>query len=259
MKTLDIMKRAALATAVSIATSSAVLAESYQAEAYASTLNAIVISAGSPTVQYYVDNAAGTASNKSGTGLDAEVPLFKSGGWTFDFTNPAAVTFTGNLQMGDYKTQVIVGAPTQSDARQTFYGVVHSFSGVGTYDEGTNIFSYTKLAGTANSGGGSVYSADSAATCANGQTSFLSNICDGFAASSRDWEGLSIQFIFSEDRSSFGGYFQGIDKFQTVGGSATITWAVSSVPVPAAAWLFGSGLIGMAGAAAHRRRRDIAA
>jgi hypothetical protein len=252
------IKKLTLAASLSVVASPAVFAESYNAQAYASLVNAITLSAASPTSQYYVSDAAGTASNKSGTGIDAPIALFKASDWTFDFTNPAAVVFAGNLQMGDYKTQTNVGAPTLSDARQTFTGVVQSFSGVGAYDEATNTFTYTKLAGAANSGGGSVYSAGTPATCANGQTHILTKICENFAASSRDWEGLYVNLVFSEDRSSFGGYFQGTDKFPTVGGSATITWAVSSVPVPASAWLFGSGLLGMMGAAARKRSRSAA-
>lgn len=253
------LKKLALAASLSIVASPAAFAESYNGQAYASLLNAITISAASPTSQYYVSDAAGTASNTSGTGINAPIALLKGSDWTFDFTNPAAVTFTGNLQLGNYKTQTNVGSPTPSDARQTFTGVVQSFSGVGTYDEATNTFTYTKLAGAANSGGGSVYSAGAPATCTNGQTHILTKICDNFAANSRDWEGLFVQLVFSEDRSSFGGYFQGTDKFPTVGGSSTITWAVSSVPVPASAWLFGSGLLGMMGAAARKRSRSATA
>jgi hypothetical protein len=41
--------------------------------------------------------------------------------------------------------------------------------------------------------------------------------------------------------------------FNGVTGNWTITGVVSAVPVPAAAWLFGSGLLGLVGVARRRR------
>jgi hypothetical protein len=257
---MNTIRKCGVAALLSIATSPAALAAghsyNYSGEAYASVLNAFQVNAASPHSMYYVDNAAGTASNTSGAGIHAPVGLYRATGWTFDFSNPAAVAFTGHLQLGDYKVQTNMGSPTTADGRQTYTGVVHSFSGVGSYDEGTNTFTYIRPSAGPNTGGGSVYSAATPASCANGQGSFFFNVCAVFAAGTRDWEGLELKFFFSEDRTRFAGQLQGIERSGTAAGmnTTTINWAIDAeVPVPAAAWLFGSGLLGLA--VARRRRR----
>jgi hypothetical protein len=236
-------------------------AASYSGNAYTSATNAIQVQAVPSSVTtgiYYVDNAAGTASNPSGTGIDAPVSLLKTSGWNFDFTNPTAVTFSGYLALGDYKTQVKTTGASSSDGRQSYYGVNHLFSGVGTYDEATNTFSYVKVAGASNSGGGSSYEASAPALCVNGASTPAVNVCVRFNAATREWEGLALSFVFSEDRSSFSGALTGYEKsgVNIALNTTVLNWtvtAVETVPVPAAAWLFGSALLGMAGVRARRR------
>jgi len=70
--------------------------------------------------------------------------------------------------------------------------------------------------------------------------------------------------VFSADKSSFAGSLVGTDKSGSglTANTTTINWQISgavpppvtpTVPVPAAAWLFGSGLLGLAGTARRRR------
>ncbi|HSB96097.1 MAG TPA: VPLPA-CTERM sorting domain-containing protein [Spongiibacteraceae bacterium] len=205
---------------------------------------------------WYVDLASGPATNKTAPAIQ----MVKASGWTFDFTNLAAVTFTGNIQYGDYRTQTTAQAlAILLDGRQSYTGVTQSFSGTGAYDEATNTFTFTKLPGAVNGGGASVYSETAAATCVNGVTSSLGKVCTSFSTASKNWEGLALSFVFSEDRSAFSGTLAGTD---TSGGglslnTTTINWQIAAaqpaVPVPAAAWLFGSGLIGLTGMARRRR------
>jgi hypothetical protein len=250
------MKKLALAAAVSAIMTSPAFAVSWyypgsaKSGIAANQLQSIVVSAGAATSVYYVDNASGTASNKTAPAIQ----LTKTSNWTFDFTNLAAVTFTGNIQYGSYKTQTnVTGFPT-IDGRQTYVGVTQSFSGTGSYNEATNTFTYNYMNGTTNGGGGSVQTQTSA-SCANGATSILGKVCTSFTQASAAWEGLSLNFVFAENRLSFAGSLQGTD---TSGASLSanttkINWQIQAVPVPAAAWLFGSALVGLAGTARRRR------
>jgi hypothetical protein len=250
------MKKLALAAAVSAIVTSPAFAVSwyYPGSATSGTaaapLQSIVVSAGASTSVYYVDNAASTASNKTAPAIQ----MVKTSIWTFDFTNLAAVTFTGNIQYGSYKTQTnVTGLPT-IDGRQTYVGVTQSFSGTGSYNEATNTFTYTKAPGSVNAGGASVQTQTSA-TCANGATNILGKVCTSFTQASANWEGLALNFVFAEDKLSFAGTLQGTDTSGSglTANTTKINWQIQAVPVPAAAWLFGSGLLGLAGTARRRR------
>ncbi|HSB98214.1 MAG TPA: VPLPA-CTERM sorting domain-containing protein [Spongiibacteraceae bacterium] len=249
------MKKLALATAVSALIASPSFA-AYTGTATSGTVAnqqaSIVVSGPAATNVYYVDPASGAASNLA----TPAVQLVKTSNWTFDFTNLAAVSFTGNIVYGDYSTQTSV--PSLSiDGRQTFTGVTQSFSGSAVYNESTNVLLFIWPA--ASGSGGSVQT-QTASSCVNGNTSPSGNVCDTFAALTPSWEGLNLRFVFTEDRSSFAGTVTGFD---TSGSGAskitnTINWQVAAaapaVPVPAAAWLFGSGLLGLATAARRKSK-----
>jgi hypothetical protein len=251
------MNKLALAAAVSAIMTSPAFAVSwyYPGSATSGTaadpLASIVVSAGSATNVYYVDPASGTASNKTAPAIQL---INKTSNWTFDFSNLAAVTFTGNVVYGDYKSQTNVTGSVTIDGRQSYTGVTQSFSGTGAYDEATNTFTYNFMNNTVNTGGASVQTQTSA-SCANGQTSLLGKVCTSFTQATPAWEGLALNFVFAEDRLSFAGTLQGTDTSGTglTSNTTKINWQVQAVPVPAAAWLFGSGLIGLAGAARRRR------
>lgn len=225
-----------------------------------------VNTAGSTVNIGYVDPASGAASNPS----TPAIQLTRSSAWMFDFTNPAAVSFTGALYLGDYRVQTDI--PVVSvDGRQTFTGVVQSFSGTGAYDEATNTFTYQFYNAVRAGGGGSVYSAAAVARCQDGRTSILGKVCQHYAvAATPAWEGLALNFVFAEDKSSFTGSLQGRDTSGLAGSGLThlsslVNWHVweeptalseqSAVPVPASAWLFGSGLLGLFAKAGRRHRR----
>jgi hypothetical protein len=248
------MKKLALVTAISaLATSTAFAAPApYTGQAKSGTsanqAASVVVSAGSATNVWYVNSPLTTSVSTA-----PAVQLTVASNWTFDFTNLAAVTFTGNVVYGDYKTQTTVPG-IGIDGRQTFTNVVQSFSGVGSYNEATNTFTYTKAVGTRNGGGASIQTQSSSA-CANGKTSILGKVCDSFSSASKAWEGLQLTFVFAENRSSFSGALKATD---TSGSglslnTTTINWQISAIPVPASAWLFGSALLGLAGTARRRK------
>lgn len=254
------MNKLALATAISaLAASSAFAAPvGYIGQAKSGTtanqLQSVVVVAGSPTSVWYVNNALPAASNITSPAIQLTV----GSNWTFDFSNLAAVSFTGTVVYGDYKTQTSVTGLATVDARQTYTNVVQTVSGIGAYNEATNTFTFTKALGAVNGGGASVQTQTSS-TCANGKTSILAKACDSFATASKNWEGLALNFVFAEDRTSFAGSLKATDTSGSglTRNTTTINWQVGAeVPVPAAAWLFGSALVGLAGTA---RRRKVAA
>lgn len=256
------MKQLPLAAAVALAT----VAMSSQAAVYTSvaTSNAPTATP-KPIVTVLSSSLAGSSNtfytNPTPGGASVStapaIQLIRSGGWTFDFTNLAAVTFTGEIEYGNYETQTNVSSLAGSMQGHIVYtGVTQSFSGVGSYNEATNTFTYVKAAGASNSGGGSVYSATAPATCKSVGTVSSNTVCGGWALGTPAWEGLNLNFVFSEDRSTFSGKLIGTEKSQvsgvpligTVTTTTTMNWnIVGEVPVPAAAWLFGSALVGLAG------------
>jgi hypothetical protein len=253
------MKKLALVTAVSTLVASGAYAApvAYNGEAKSGTaanpLNSIVVQAGASTSVYYVDYASGAASNKT----TPAIQLIRATNWTFDFANPAAVAFSGTIVYGDYRTQTNVSGVPTIDGRQSFTGVTQTVSGVGSYDEATNTFTFVNPMGEVNAGDASVHTQTSA-SCANGQTNFLGKVCTSFTQATPAWEGLTLSFVFSEDRSAFAGSLIANDTSGSglTRNTTTINWQVAAeVPVPAAAWLFGSGLVGLAGAARRRSKK----
>lgn len=190
----------------------------------ANPLASVAVSAGATTNVYYVDAGAGTASDKSA----APLQLVKTSNWTFDFSNPAAVKFTGNIVYGDYKSQTNVTGMATIDGRQSYTGVTQAFSGSGAFDAATNTFTYTYMNDKVNGGGASVQT-QSSASCANGATSFLGKVCGSFATATPAWEGLTLKFVFAADKSTFSGVLQGTDTSGSgiTANSTKINWQIS--------------------------------
>jgi hypothetical protein len=161
--------------------------------------------------------------------------------------------------MGTYKTQtyVEVNTNTKIDGRQSYTGVTINMTGVGAYNEATNTFTFNYFNTIVNGAGASTTTETAPATCANGGTSALGKVCTSFATASKGWEGLALNFVFAEDRSSFAGTLTATDTSGSgiSRNTTTVNWQVQAVPVPAAAWLFGSGLVGLAGAARRRSKK----
>jgi hypothetical protein len=220
------------------------------------TSNGIGEAANTPTVTYYVNNTLSSASNKTSPTPPPPNPytLVVSGDWCIDTTSG---DFSGNIAYGDYKMQTnMTGIPT-IDGRQTFVGVNQAFSGTGSM--GTSSGGLPTIAFSYFSTGGVSTQTQTSSTCANGQTNILAKVCTSFATATKNWEGLSFLFTFDATYYTFTGSLLAVD----VRGSSllltttTYAWTIDgidppAVPVPAAAWLFGSALIGLAGASRRR-------
>jgi hypothetical protein len=189
----------------------------------ANPLASIVISAKATTNAFYVDPASGPASDKTAPAIQ----LSKASQWTFDFTDPAAVKFKGNIVYGDYRTQTSVTGMATIDGRQSYEGVTQAFSGTGTFDPATNTLTYTYTNKTSNGGGASVQTQKSS-SCVNGKTSMLGEVCKSFASATPAWEGLSVKFVFAADKSSFSGMLQGTDTSGSglTANSTEVNWLV---------------------------------
>jgi hypothetical protein len=250
------MNKLALSAAISAVLAAPAFAANYTSVATSGTaadpLASISVQAGATTNVWYVDNASGTASNKS----EPAIQLVKSGDWSFDLVTGA---FTGNILYGDSKTQTAVTTPA-IDGRQTYVGVNQAFAGTGTWVTATQ-FTYTFFNPTVNGAGASTQTQTSS-SCENGQTNFLGKVCTSFATATPSWEGLTLDFVFSADYSTFSGTLTGTDTSGSgiSRNTTTINWQIAGtaapeVPVPAAAWLFGSGLVGLAGMARRRSKK----
>jgi hypothetical protein len=253
------MNKLALSAAISAIMATPAFAVDYTTTATSGTaadpLASIVVQAGAATSVWYVDNASGTASNTS----EPAIQLVKTGDWTFDLTTGA---FTGNIAYGDYKTQTAVTTPA-IDGRQSYVGVNQAFAGTGTWVTATH-FTLDFFNPTVNGAGASTQTQTSS-SCANGATNFLGKVCTSFATATPSWEGLALDFMFSADHSSFTGTLRATDTSGSgiSRNTTTINWQIAGegevapeVPVPAAAWLFGSGLVGLAGVARRRMKKQ---
>jgi hypothetical protein len=190
----------------------------------ANPLASIVISAKATTAAFYVDPASGPASNKTAPAIQ----LTKDSQWSFDFSNPAAVKFKGNIVYGDYRTQTSVTGMATIDGRQSYEGVTQSFEGTGTFDAATNTLTYTFLNKTSNGGGASSQTQKSS-SCTNGKTSMLGEVCKSFATATPAWEGLTLKLVFAADKSSFNGTLQATDTSGSglTANSTEVNWQVA--------------------------------
>ena len=221
------------------------------------TSNGIVVTASATTNVYYV-NTTSTASHTSNPGPST---LIVTGDWCIDTTTGE---FEGNIAYGSYKTQTnVTGFPT-IDGRQTFTDVNQHFEGTAVWDnvpaQPTLTFTYMN---TVVNGGGASTQSETSSSCANGKTSLLGKVCSAFSTASKNWEGFKFSFVFNNStKYSFTGTMEGTDTSGSglASNSTAIKWNVAgidppAVPVPAAAWLFGSALVGLAGAARRRHRK----
>ena len=113
----------------------------------------------------------------------------------------------------------------------------------------TNIFSYTLASAGAKTSGASTANSTSA-SCQNVATSFFGQVCSTWAGTTADYEGITLDFLFIEDRSSFTGTTDAIEQSGSglTANTTTVSFIIAGTsPVPAAAWLFGSALIGLVG------------
>ncbi len=182
-----------------------------------------------------------------------------SGDWDFTF-NGGTVDFSGEIYLGDYSTYTAASfLGSNMDGTITYVGASHLVSGTGNWDAGTNTLTYNVM-GASGSGVASDYS-ETSSSC-TGTGSIASNtVCGTASQVDPDWEGLTLSFVFSGDLSSFSGSIVGTSQSGTSLAANTTDFnytiagtELTPVPVPAAAWLFGSALLGLAGVGRRRAK-----
>lgn len=193
-------------------------------------------------------DSTGTVTNTY-TAPSANPPV--SGTWEIDQANGA---FSGNMYLGDYTTytSVSVGILGSMNGTNVFADVNHDItSGTGSWS-GTS-YTYSIATGGSNSGIASTYTNDVANSSCTGSGSVFGNtVCGTQGNTTGAWEGITINLDFASDFSSFTGTVTAVETSGSgiTSNTATSTYnvaGVSEVPVPAAAWLFGSALVGLAG------------
>ena len=177
-----------------------------------------------------------------------------TGDWSFDWTTPTTVDFVGELDMGSFiQSMTVVDG---GDFFGTMDGTIstndanHAFSGTAAWDDGTKTLSYSFL-GASNSGAGSTYTETSSSCTDNGEI-FGNTICGTWAATTAEWEGFDLTLVFAPDLSTYAGTLIANENSGDglTASTTLITYSIAgtnAIPVPAAAWLFGSALVGLAG------------
>jgi len=231
---------------------------------------------GSDIVINIWDNDSGTAGFTQDTGLNVgswnpansfSITLNTAGSLaafnqnsTGTFWNVVAAKGNGTTGTNIYYTSTQTNGPTAGDTGgsiQTAVGnAVTDYSGLSTHSGNTF--------GASSTGKTTSVASDAPAGWA-GQLSqgggVLNDPTDQFADSTGSSTSSSMFFeslnASSASTSVYNGYWT--LSFNGTGGSATsatLTWTPTAVPLPAAVWLFGSGVLGLAGIG---RRRAMAA
>lgn len=206
------------------------------------------------------------------TGIDVKVssgstkvtndpaPLPVSGQWTFDFSGGNTVDFTGVIEMNklaQYNSITNVSVPIfgSMSGTITYEGAFHTIAGTGSWDADTRTLTYSLPSGGANSSIGSVYQ-ETSSSCSGSGSVLGNSVCGTWQNTTPEWEGFNLELTFSANMDSFTGVLKAIEQSGsglTANTTTTTFELVGEVPVPAAAWLFGSGLVGLAGIARRRR------
>lgn len=189
-------------TIIRISTAIALLSASLVSHADYSTsgtAGAVEVKASAKVNFFYTAATDGSSS----TSYQAISPSI-DGDWTFDFSDPSKVAFTGNIHLGNYETQTNVTGFAVIDGHFVFTNGNHAISGIGSYDEASNTFTFSLPSKGPNSNNGSVFSSDSV-SCKNGKTSFFAKICKTWKGTTGHWEGVAIKLKFSKDRRNFEG------------------------------------------------------
>lgn len=131
----------------------------------------------------------------------------------------------------------------------------NTISATGTFDDGV----LTGGTGTVSFGSGS----GNSLTLNVGSSTFVasddSNYGSGYpqlSLNSGTFDGLNVSILFGA-ASSFDSLNSWFDAYDDSGNLVSGTWTsfqMTPVPIPAAAWLFGSGLLGLAGIARRRKK-----
>lgn len=234
------MKKLALITAISAISISQALATTYNTSGNAT--GTLVEASFDPSLTYTAPNATPSIN----------------GDWNFTFSG-STVDFNGAINLGDYTTHTSVNAGFLGSMTGdvSYDGAVHDVSGTADWDDASKTLTYSLTPPIDQSGGNSGLGSNgsySNVNCSGNGSIFGNTICGAWGSTNYSWEGLVLNLVFSSDLSSFSGSLTGIENsgsgitynvtslFYDISGNA-----VADVPVPAAAWLFGSALIGLAG------------
>lgn len=162
--------------------------------------------------------------------------------WSIDTLNG---DFSGTIDVGSYA--ITTDAGFWGSASTSYNGVAHTFeSGASGTWTGT----------TLNASLGSfAIGSDDATDSVGTRGACTGGLCNNFPLTVDSYDGLTLELVFSADLSSFTGTVNAQTWITTpiIGGTTVSTsiysfaGVASPVPVPAAAWLFGSALIGLAG------------
>lgn len=201
---------------------------------------------------------AGLTTTVTYTSPSANPPLV--GTWDVD---QLTADISGNVYLGDYVSHTLVsgGFLGNMTGDNTFFDVNQDLTaGTGSW-VGTT-FTYSIASGGANSGSASTHTYDAGSSFCSGSGNILGNtVCGTQAGTTGAWEGITITLNFSGDYSSFTGTIAAIEEsgsglthnVTTINYDVAGVAEVSEVPVPAAAWLFGSALVGLAGVGRKRK------
>ncbi len=257
------MKKLALAVALAATVASPAFAAPVAYNGIAVTNGITIVPGIGSVTAWYVDNAAGPATNTATPAVNLTV----NSDWTFDFANLSNVQFTGSIVLGDYRVQQKITSPVAMQGRQSFTGVTQTIlqNGAATYNAGTHTLSYV-FNNTTSDGAGASVESHTGTSCTSQGSAFGSTVCSSFSTTpgALGWEGVNLSLVFSDDFSSYTGTLTATNKSGASLTAATTTYKFNlsgsvptpppAVPVPAAAWLFGSGLLGLAGVARRRAK-----
>lgn len=207
------------------------------APAYAATYNVDAAITG-----YQYQDVPGNPFPVTITSIYTPTQPTAGGLWSLDTANPSV---QGDLDYAPFNTHTSILVPVFDVSGWVNFYYPHSQSEVvgsaGSYDAATRTLSLTGVLFN-DIGEWGVCTASPGFSCP-----------EPGSTETRGSGSIDITLIFSADLRSFTG--TGIHTFAHGDGSADLTsWSFNGaeVPVPAAAWLFGSGLLGLAGLARRR-------
>lgn len=188
------MKKTRIFLALFVLASIPMLSAETKAGTSAGTLESVTVVASAKTNVIYADQ---------GQRPDSFQPYPFDGDWSFTW-NGSRVDFTGVINLGDCQTITDAGA-MGGVTIQTFYDFAHNLRGTGQWNSGTRTLTYEMLPEGRDDSRASRATWTQEATCEKVSGMFAGKACSAFMESSPGLEGLTLNFRFSEDLSSFEG------------------------------------------------------